>query len=35
MKKFFISTAFIMTVSAVTALSIYASNYYDDAKADN
>ncbi|MGE6573624.1 hypothetical protein [Paenibacillus xylanexedens] len=35
MKKFFISTALIMTVSAVTALSIYASNYYDDAKADN
>jgi hypothetical protein len=34
-EKFFISTALIMTVSAVTALSIYASNYYDDAKADN
>lgn len=35
MKKILISTALIMTVSAVTALSIYASNYYDDAKADN
>ncbi|MBD8839130.1 hypothetical protein MHB85_23385 [Paenibacillus sp. FSL K6-4396] len=35
MKKFLISTALIMTVSAVTALSIYAGHHNDDATADN
>ncbi|WP_336763912.1 hypothetical protein [Paenibacillus sp. USHLN196] len=34
MKKFFISTALIMTVSAGTALSIYASNNYGEGKTD-
>ncbi|MBT2284147.1 hypothetical protein J7E78_11420 [Paenibacillus polymyxa] len=35
MKKFFISTVLIITVSAVTALSIYANSYDVDSKADN
>ncbi|WP_145321759.1 hypothetical protein [Paenibacillus xylanexedens] len=34
MKKFFISSALIITLSAGTALSIYASNYYDEGKTD-
>ncbi|WP_458123648.1 hypothetical protein [Paenibacillus sp. Z3-2] len=34
-EKIFISTALIITVSAVTALSMYASSYDVDSKADN
>jgi|GEM_PF-2396730 hypothetical protein len=34
MKKMFISAALIMTVSAGTALSIYASNNYGESKTD-